>query len=239
MTTPTQPTPQPAGDAAIAQAFREFRTAENYRNKVATFELIERRATEIETARAIQAGKGEPVEPEPFTNMFGNFSGEQYELLNGRQARVTYDRGRKVFAVYSNSTFWKEVDAKAFYAAATAVGAASIANFHYPKDDADYMKSPRELAGWMLIHYRAKFPTPELAAIYQMLKDLADEREAALAGSQATPLAFLCDCGETPDHMPYGYRWCVKNGGRQEGTTATDGAYEPAGSQGEVVGDKK
>lgn len=57
--------------------------------------------------------------------------------------------------------------------------------------------------------------------------------EAALTGKAdggdaEKKLAFLCDCGEQPDHMPYGYRWCVKNGGRQEGATGTDGAYSPA-----------
>lgn len=133
------------------------------------------------TAAQPSAKDGVRVEPEPYTNMYGNFSGQQYELLNGRQARVTYDRGRKVSAYYSNSCFWKEEDTKAFSDAVTATGAASYANFHYPPDEADYMQSPAALASWMLVHHRAKFTTPEYAAIYQMLKDLADSREATTA----------------------------------------------------------
>jgi hypothetical protein len=55
---PNNPTtPQPT-DGAIAQAFREYRTAENFRNKVASFEAIERRAAEIDATRPAQLGGG-------------------------------------------------------------------------------------------------------------------------------------------------------------------------------------
>lgn len=55
----TQPTPQPAGDAAIAQAFRN--PPEMNSEQAILWQRINQNAAEIETARAIQAGKGAPV----------------------------------------------------------------------------------------------------------------------------------------------------------------------------------
>ena len=62
-TPPAQPaptTPQPAGDAAIAQAFRESVNVW-FSRQADHVDWVNSRAVEIETARAIQAGKGDIV----------------------------------------------------------------------------------------------------------------------------------------------------------------------------------